>query len=88
VHVNNNNEKIIYANINITACMESGLYTRTEYTLTSLRRKGKGREASGKRKIASFPHLTPVVERSQYQGLLPSSRFSRIEEERETNRSI
>jgi len=65
--------------------MESGLYTRTEYTLTSLRRKGKGkgREASGKRKIASFPHLTPVVERSQYQGLLPSSRFSRREEDRE-----
>jgi hypothetical protein len=62
--------------------MESVLYTRTEYTLTSLRRKGKGREASGKRKIASFPHLTPVVERSQYQGLLPSSRFSKREEER------
>lgn len=54
--------------------METGLYIRTEYTLTSLRRKGKGREASGKRKIASLPHLTPVVERSQYQGLLPSSR--------------
>ena len=68
--------------------MESGVCTRTEYTLTSLLRKGKGTKASGKRKIASFPHLTPVVERSQYQGLLPSSRFSRSEEERETNRSI
>lgn len=44
--------------------------------MTSLQRKGKGRKASGKRKIASFPHLTPVAERSQYQGLLPSSRRS------------
>lgn len=50
--------------------MNIRFYMRTECTLTSLQRKGKGGEPPGKRKIASFPHLTPVAERSQYQGLL------------------